>query len=47
MPNLIKSCDSSFFDLENCKKLNLIFEKLHLKEPEKICLVLIAWLIVT
>ena len=47
LTHLVPDTEEERTVLENCKKLNLIFEKLHLKEPEKICLVLIAWLIVT
>ena len=47
LTHLVPDTEEERIVLENCKKLNLIFEKLHLKEPEKICLVLIAWLIVT
>ena len=47
LTHLVPDTEEERTVLENCKKLNLIFEKLHLKEPEKICLVLIAWLTVT
>ena len=47
LTHLVPDTEEERTVLENCKKLNLIFEKLHLKEPEKICLVLIALLIVT
>ena len=47
LTHLVPDTEEERTVLENCKKLNLMFEKLHLKEPEKICLVLIAWLTVT